>query len=206
MGPSSFSARNGIGRENECKKLVATEFFATLRAERKSHLGMTRKSLSAVGAEIHQTKPFATLEEELLVSLLRTTDVLRERFEEACREFNLSMTQYNVLRILRGAEPKGRTCGEIGERMIAREPDVTRLLMRMEKAGLIRRTRNGQDRRVVMTRITGAGLKLLDEMEPHLRQIGGLLRPIGERKIEKTLRLLDAVREHVRQDEEKAAA
>ncbi len=167
---------------------------------------MTRKSLSAVGAEIHQTKPFATLEEELLVSLLRTTDVLRERFEEACREFNLSMTQYNVLRILRGAEPKGRTCGEIGERMIAREPDVTRLLMRMEKAGLIRRTRNGQDRRVVMTRITGAGLKLLDEMEPHLRQIGGLLRPIGERKIEKTLRLLDAVREHVRQDEEKAAA
>jgi len=97
-------------------------------------------------------------------------------------------------------------CREIGERMIAREPDVTRLLMRMEKAGLIRRTRNGQDRRVVMTRITGAGLKLLDEMEPHLRQIGGLLRPIGERKIEKTLRLLDAVREHVRQDEEKAAA
>ena len=167
---------------------------------------MARKSISAVGAEIHQSKPFATLEEELLVSLLRTTDVLREHFEQRCQSHNLSMTQYNVLRILRGAEPKGRTCGEIGERMIAREPDVTRLLMRMEKAGLIRRTRHGQDRRVVMTRVTTAGLKLLDEMEPHLREIGGLLKPIGERKIEKTLRLLDAVRAHLRQKEERAAA
>jgi DNA-binding MarR family transcriptional regulator len=166
---------------------------------------MARKSISGVADEIHQTKPFATIEEELLVSLLRTTDVLRERFEQAVRPFNISMTQYNVLRILRGAEPKGRTCGEIGERMIAREPDVTRLLMRMEKSGLIRRTRNGQDRRVVMTRITAAGLKLLDEMEPHSREIGGLLKPIGERKIEKMLRLLDAVRAHIRQEEEAAA-
>jgi DNA-binding MarR family transcriptional regulator len=166
---------------------------------------MARKSISAVAQEIHQTKPFATIEEELLVSLLRTTDVLRERFEQAVRPFDLSLTQYNVLRILRGAEPKGRTCGEIGERMIAREPDVTRLLMRMEKAGLIRRTRNGQDRRVVMTRITSGGLKLLDEMEPHLREIGGLLKPIGARKIEKMLRLLDALRAHVRQEEEAAA-
>lgn len=167
---------------------------------------MARKRISAVGEEIHQSKPFANIEEELLVCLLRTADVLRERFEQAVRPFDLSLTQYNVLRILRGAEPKGRTCGEIGERMIAREPDVTRLLMRMEKAGLIRRTRNGQDRRVVMTRITSAGLKLLEEMEPHLREIGGLLKPIGERKIEKMLRLLDALRAHLRQQEEKAAA
>jgi MarR family transcriptional regulator, organic hydroperoxide resistance regulator len=160
---------------------------------------MARKRLSAVGEEIHQTKPFATIEEELLVSLLRTTDVLQERFEQAVRPFNLSMTQYNVLRILRGAEPTGRTCGEIGERMIAREPDVTRLLERMEKAGLVKRSRNGLDRRVVVTRITSAGLKLLDEMEPRLRQIGGLLTPMGERKLEKMLKLLDETRAHVRQ-------
>ncbi len=83
------------------------------------------------------------------------------------------MTQYNVLRILRGAEPTGRTCGEIGERMIAREPDVTRLLERMEKASLIRRTRDSQDRRVVVTRITASGLKLLDEIEPRLRELDG---------------------------------
>jgi hypothetical protein len=66
---------------------------------------MARKSVSAIAEEIHQTKPFATIEEELLVSLLRTTDVLQERFEQAVRPFNISMTQYNVLRILRGAEP-----------------------------------------------------------------------------------------------------
>jgi MarR family transcriptional regulator, organic hydroperoxide resistance regulator len=159
---------------------------------------MAKKCLSAVGEEIHQTKAFATIEEELLVSLLRTTDMLQERFEQAVRPFNISMTQYNVLRILRGAEPTGRTCGEIGERMIAREPDVTRLLERMEKAGLIRRTRDGQDRRVVVTRITAAGLKLLDKMEPEVREIGGLLKPMGERRIEKTLKLLDEVRAYVR--------
>jgi DNA-binding MarR family transcriptional regulator len=157
--------------------------------------------MSSVGEEIHQTKPFASIEEELLVSLLRTTDVLQERFEQMIRPFNISMTQYNVLRILRGAEPSGRTCGEIGERMIAREPDVTRLLERMEKAGLIKRTRDSSDRRVVVTRITSSGLKLLDEMEPKLREIDGLLKPMGERKIETTLKLLDELRVHVRQEQ-----
>jgi DNA-binding MarR family transcriptional regulator len=154
-----------------------------------------------VGDDIHQTKPFASIEEELLVSLLRTGDVLHERFEQIIRPFNISMTQYNVLRILRGAEPTGRTCGEIGERMIAREPDVTRLLERMDKAGLIKRTRDSQDRRVVVTRITSGGLKLLDEMEPKLRELDGVLKPMGERKIETTLKLLDEVREHVGQNE-----
>ncbi len=157
--------------------------------------------MSAVGEEIHQTRPFATIEEELLVSLLRTTDVLHQRFEQIIRPFNISMTQYNVLRILRGAEPTGRTCGEIGERMIAREPDVTRLLDRMDKAGLLKRTRNSDDRRVVVTRITACGLKLLDELEPKLRELDGLLRPMGERKIESMLKLLDEVREHVREKE-----
>lgn len=161
---------------------------------------MTKKGLSTVGDEIRQTKAFATIEEELLVSLLRTTAVLQERFEQMIRPFNLSMTQYNVLRILRGAEPEGRTCGEIGERMIAREPDVTRLLERMEKANLIKRTRHSADRRVVVTRITSGGLKLLDEIDPKLREIDGLLKPMGARKIETTLKLLNEVRKHVRQD------
>ena len=161
---------------------------------------MTKRPVSAVGDEIHQTRAFATIEEELLVSLLRTTDVLHERFEAMIRPFNISMTQYNVLRILRGAEPGGRTCGEIGERMIAREPDVTRLLERLEKAGLIRRTRDSKDRRVVVTRITNSGLKLLDELEPKLRELDGLLKPMGERKIANTLKLLDEVRAHVRRE------
>jgi DNA-binding MarR family transcriptional regulator len=161
---------------------------------------MTKRTIAAVGEEILQTRPFASREEELLVSLLRTTDVLNERFEQMVRPFNISMTQYNVLRILRGAEPEGRTCGEIGERMIAREPDVTRLLERMERAGLLRRTRRSDDRRVVVSRITAAGEKLLDEIDPRLREIDGLLRPMGERKIEQTLRLLDEVRAFVREE------
>jgi len=72
---------------------------------------MARRGVSAIAEEIHQTKPFATIEEELLVALLRTTDLLQERFDTVVRPFNISMPQYNVLRILRGAEPKGRTCG-----------------------------------------------------------------------------------------------
>ena len=160
---------------------------------------MPKKFISSVGEEIHQTRAFATIEEELLVSLLRTTDVLQERFEQMIRPFNISMTQYNVLRILRGAGAEGRTCGEIGERMIAREPDVTRLLERMDKAGLIKRTRDSKDRRVVVTRITSSGLKLLDELDPKLREIDGLLKPMGERKIETMLKLLDEVRGHVHQ-------
>ena len=183
-------------------KLVATKIPCIRRgfAGIRRLVTKIRKRTSAVGAEIHQTKAFATMEEELLVSLLRTTDVLHERFEQMIRPFNVSMTQYNVLRILRGAEPSGRTCGEIGERMIAREPDVTRLLERMEKANLIKRTRDSADRRVVVTRITGSGLELLDEMEPKLRELDGLLKPMGERKIESMLKLLDEVREHVRRE------
>jgi DNA-binding MarR family transcriptional regulator len=77
---------------------------------------------------------------------------------------------------------------------------VTRLLERLEKAALIKRTREEKDRRVVMTRITAAGLKLLDALEPKLRELDGLLKPMGERKIETTLKLLDEVRAHVRQE------
>jgi DNA-binding MarR family transcriptional regulator len=160
---------------------------------------MSRKTITAVGEEILQNKPFSSREEELLVSLLRTTDVFEARFERVLRPFGISMTQYNVLRILRGAEPEGRTCGEIGERMIAREPDVTRLLERMERAGMIKRTRDSGDRRVVITRITTAGLKLLNELEPHMREIDGLLKPMGERKIMQMLSLLDEVRAYVRE-------
>jgi len=160
---------------------------------------MAKKSVSHIGAEIHQSKPFATTEEELLVSLLRTTDLLEERFDRLVKPFGISMTQYNVLRILRGAGPGGRTCGEIGERLIAREPDVTRLLERLEKAGYIARTRDTSDRRVVVTRITPAGLKLLSDLDKPMRELDGLLRPMGEKKITKTLKLLDELRALVRE-------
>ena len=92
----------------------------------------------------------------------------------------MSANQYNVLRILRGA-PDGLTCGEIGNRMITRDPDITRLLDRLEKRGLISRCRESKDRRMVMARITPEGLKLLARMdEPvramHRSQLGHLGR------------------------------
>ncbi len=114
------------------------------------------------------------------LDLLRTTDILSRRLIPVLKSADLSSTQYNVLRILRGA-PAGLACGEIAGRMITRDPDVTRLLDRLEKRGLISRSRETKDRRTVMTRITPDGLKLLSRLdEPvraaHRRQLGHLGR------------------------------
>jgi DNA-binding MarR family transcriptional regulator len=127
-------------------------------------------------------------EEAAFLDLLRTADVLTRAAIGVLKAEDLSLTQYNVLRILRGA-PQGLPCGEIASRMITRDPDVTRLLDRMEKRGLISRARESRDRRMVRARITPEGLKLVDRMdEPvqriHRRQLGHLgkdrLRALGE--------------------------
>ena len=97
-------------------------------------------------------------EEMAFLDLLRTTDMLSRGLIPVLKTEDLSSTQYNVLRILRGA-PEGLACGEIASRMITRDPDVTRLLDRLEKRGLISRCRETKDRRTVMTRITPGGLE-----------------------------------------------
>ena len=112
-------------------------------------------------AELKQNVPFRSREQEAYLALLRTADALQTSVEAKLGEFGLTGTQYNALRILRGAGPEGLPCSEIGERMITRDPDVTRLLNRLEKRGLVRRTRAHADRRVVRGIITAAGLKLL---------------------------------------------
>lgn len=132
-----------------------------------------------VRAEIKQTKPFRRREDEAFVNLLRTADALLQGVAETLKPQGLSPTQYNVLRILRGAEPKGLACREIGERMITRDPDVTRLLDRLEDRGLVTRTRNREDRRIVTTRITKPGLQILEALDApigdlHARQLGHL--------------------------------
>src|ERR1700687_5078261 len=114
-----------------------------------------------IQAEIQQTKPFSTLEDEALVSLQRTADRLQGRLGDMLKPHGLSPTQYNALRILRGAGDEGRSCSEIAERMINRDPDITRLVDRLERRGLVARSRAGRDRRGVKTRITPAGLELL---------------------------------------------
>src|SRR6202045_1547422 len=116
-------------------------------------------------AELKQKIPFASREAEAYLSLLRTTDALQTQVEAQLKEFGLTGTQYNALRILRGAGPDGLPCREIGERMITHDPDVTRLLNRLEGRGFVERTRASSDRRVIYGKITAAGLKLLREMD-----------------------------------------
>jgi DNA-binding MarR family transcriptional regulator len=122
-------------------------------------------------SELRQTKPFAVSEEELYLSLIRTTDLLGRACFALLKDSGISPPQYNVLRILRGAGTAGLPCGEIAARMVTRDPDVTRLLDRLEQRGLITRGRGTEDRRVVSTRITDAGLALLDSLDPRMHEM-----------------------------------
>jgi DNA-binding MarR family transcriptional regulator len=133
-------------------------------------------------------------EEGLFLDLLRTTDMLSRGLVGALKTEDLSTTQYNVLRILRGS-PDGLPCGEIANRMITRDPDITRLLDRLEKRSLISRRRESKDRRMVMARITPDGLKLLARLdkpveEVHRKRLGHL----GRERLRALTELLHAVR------------
>ena len=134
----------------------------------------------AEAIQFDQRRRLAHPEESLFLDLLRTTDMLTRGMIGVLKKEDLSMTQYNVLRILRGA-PEGLPCGEVANRMITRDPDITRLLDRLEKRGLISRARETRDRRMVMARITPQGLKLLGRLdepvqEAHRKQLGHLGR------------------------------
>jgi len=107
----------------------------------------------------------ASLEAKLFVAMLRAADRLSQDAELLVKTHGLTATQYNVLRILRGAGPDGLACKGIGDRMISRDPDMTRLLDRMEKRSLVTRERQTQDRRVIKTRITPEGLEILKKLD-----------------------------------------
>jgi DNA-binding MarR family transcriptional regulator len=115
--------------------------------------------------ELKQSRPFRSPLEEAFVSLQRTAAVLEHALETALKPSGITATQYNVLRILRGAGDPGLCRSEIGERMVRRVPDVTRLLDRLEETGLIARARGGDDRRYVTTRITSTGLAALESLD-----------------------------------------
>lgn len=140
------------------------------------------------------------LENRVFVALLQTADTLSQEAEQALKAAGLTGAQYNVLRILRGAEPQGLPCRGIGDRMISHDPDMTRLLDRMEKRGLITRERQTDDRRVVKTRITPQALSLLKTLDQPVRELhkrqfrhipagrlkilGALLEEVRARKVE----------------------
>ena len=146
--------------------------------------------------EIKQTKPFESLEDEAFVSVLRTAGAFQWREAELLKPYEITLPQYNVLRILRGAGAEGLICREIGERMIARDPDVTKLLDRLEARGLVSRERQEKDRRVIVARVTPEGLRLVAEIDgPVLKLTADLLGHLGEHKLGTLIRLLEEARE-----------
>lgn len=149
------------------------------------------KSRKAAG----RAGPVGGPEEDVYLSLLRAAEHLSRGVAETLAAAELTPTQYNALRILRGAGETGASCSEISERMVTKDSDVTRLLDRLEARGLISREREAKDRRRVVARITGDGLRVLaglDESvaETHRRQLGHL----GERRLAALGKLLEAAR------------
>lgn len=134
---------------------------------------------SDLRSDIKQRRPFESPEQEAHLNIERTAAVLTHAFADALKAHGITPTQYNVLRILRGAGKDGLCRNEVRDRMVAQVPDVTRLLDRLEEANLIERERSTEDRRQVGTRITAKGLELLAELdgpvaEIHKRQLGHL--------------------------------
>lgn len=137
--------------------------------------------LSPLAREIGKKQPFELPEQEAYLNLARTASVLQASAEAVLRGSGLSEATYNLLRILRGAGPGGRPCHEIGCQMIARVPDVTRLVDRLEAAGLAARSRSAEDRRVVAVTITAQGLEVLASLDGptlqlHRENLGHLSR------------------------------
>ncbi len=146
-------------------------------------------------AELKQKLPFTSLEQEASLSLMRTADAFQTEIEAWLKKYGLTGTQYNALRILRGAGPEGLPCREIGDRMITHDPDITRLLNRLETRGLVERSRDKKDRRVIYGKITSSGLKLLREMDGPIEKQGReMLRNVGQEKLKELIDLLELVR------------
>jgi DNA-binding MarR family transcriptional regulator len=136
------------------------------------------------------------VEEEALLNLARTHEFTQQRMSEFFKQFQLTGTQYNILRILRGAGKDGVSCSQAAERMVTADPDITRLLDRLEARNLIERERSREDRRVVITHITGEGLDLLKTIDKPLSELGKkLVGRVGREKLEQLIEILESMRD-----------
>lgn len=145
--------------------------------------------------EIKQARPFTSVEEEVILALHRTADQLAAPMHDVLKQAGLSPSQYNVLRILRGSAGEPLPCGEISDRMIRRDPDLTRLLDRLETRGLVTRTRGVDDRRVVRATITEEGLKLLASLDAAVEEnVKAPLAHVAEARLKLLLEILEEAR------------
>lgn len=156
---------------------------------------------SKLQEEIKQSKPFESAREELWLNLARTAAMASHVVEQGLRRFGLSPTQYNVLRILRGAGANGLCQYEIGDRLVAQVPDVPRIIDRMEKAGWVQRVRGESDRRIVMASLTPAGLELVGSLDEQMTAlVNGVFAALDDADVERLNELLAAARKSVTTD------
>jgi len=155
---------------------------------------------SALQTEIRQTRPFRSLSQEATLGLLRTADVLRRTFGQTVEPLGLTLQQYNVLRILRGAGPDGLPTLAITERLIERTPGITRLLDRLERRSWVTRERTTGDRRKVVCRITSSGLETLGQLDEPVDELDDKnLGVLSEDELRTLIALLDRVRRDLAQ-------
>jgi DNA-binding MarR family transcriptional regulator len=153
--------------------------------------------MSVLQHEIKKKRPFESAEQEVALNILRTSDQFQNRFGKLFREHGLTLSQYNVLRILRG-EGQPLPCLEIADRMIQVVPAITGLIDRLEKEGLVRRERCTEDRRVVYISITDKGLAVLKQLdEPLLELHKHLLGHLSRGELKELSRLLEKARERL---------
>ncbi len=152
--------------------------------------------------ELHLRRPFSSIQEEALLSVFTTWDLLYRNIQKAMRRHGISLAQYNVLRILRGAGPEGIPLMEIARRVIVRYPNVTRLTDHLEADGLMRRERCTRDRRVVRALATPAGLDLLTKLDGEVAMLNiHLMRGADEPDLQRMIEILASVRDPLRADE-----
>jgi DNA-binding MarR family transcriptional regulator len=151
--------------------------------------------MRSVKDEIQQSRPFPTAADEAIVTLLRTADTVQRALSEVVAPHGITLQQYNVLRILRGAGPDGLPTLDVAARMIETTPGITRLLGRLEQKRLVRRQRSPEDHRRVLCFATERALALLGELDRPLSEAGQrILTPLGTRQTRELTRLLDAAR------------
>jgi DNA-binding MarR family transcriptional regulator len=153
---------------------------------------------SKLQEEIKQTRPFGSIEEEALLNIRRTSDRLQYHGQQLFKPHGITPTQYTVLRILRGAGDGGLRCSDIGERLVSSDPDITRLLGRLQIQKLIKRKRNPKDRRVIYATVTAQGLNLLKELDPIVSEsTRQVFRHMDKEKLQTLISLLEEARQAI---------
>jgi DNA-binding MarR family transcriptional regulator len=148
--------------------------------------------VQAAKKTLKQERPVGSKQELAFLAVLSLAQDLHSEFNELFKASDLTLAQYNVLRILRGAGQLGLACGQIAERMITREPDITRMLDRLERRDLIRRERQKDDRRVVLTFLTDEGVDLLKELDRPVKELHGKqLDSLTETELDRLTKLLE---------------